>query len=167
MAKMFVANCTAQIQEFMYRLPETAAPRMQPIPIGGQIQISGDLSPAAVEAIVDHHAMYGMIAVDEIDRTRPFFGICYALDRQIPVDKIRRGIAHNLGVLEDRGQEIREAAAVGAAELIDGARPGLKGLEMSVSELDAKNGKTGEFAEGIRVDKSAPPPSGKQRRKGK
>lgn len=162
MSKMYVANCTQQIQVFMYRLPESSRPFSQEIPIGGQIMVAGiggndDLGTQDVDAIVKQHEKYGMIKVDEIDRTRPFVGTCYSLDRQISVDKIRRGLEHNREVLIERGDEIQRHAAVGISNKIDQDMPGLKGLEVQAIELDnPKTGHTGEMSSAIRVDPNAP-----------
>lgn len=161
MPKMFVANCTHQIQVFIYRLPESKRSFTQEIPIGGQVQLTGlgggELSTKDVESIVRQQAKYGMVDVHEIDRRKPFFGTCFSLDKPIHVDKIRNAIEHNRGILDARGREIRQLAAVGVSAKIEQDIPGLKGLELETMELDnPKTGYTGEFSDAVRVDPTAP-----------
>jgi hypothetical protein len=149
--KMYVANCSSQNVEFNYRLPEVPSPRMQPIPIGRQIQISGTLSSPDVEAIIAQHAIYGLVHVSEIDRTRPFVGLCWS-EKPISVDKVKRMWLHNQGVLAERGKEQRQAAAVATQEHIEDKTPGsLKALEMSVEEVPTEGKPEPDFSEGVRV----------------
>lgn len=161
MPKMYVANCTQQIQIFMYRLPELNRPFTQEIPIGGQVQVAGlaggELSTLDVEAIVRQYSKYGLVEVSEIDRRKPFVGVCYSLDRPVTVSAIQKALEHNIGILDAQGREIRQLAAVGVNQRIEQEMPGLRGLEVQAIELDnPKTGKTGEFADAIRVDPEAP-----------
>ena len=95
MGKMYVANCTSQVQDFQYRLPESGKVFKQTIPIGQQIQVSGDLNVLHIQAIIEQHAKYSMVAVHEIDRTKPFIGLCYNLDKPVDMEKVRRALVHN------------------------------------------------------------------------
>ena len=150
--KMYVANCTQQVQNFIYRLPETAGTRQQEIGIGSQIQISGDLNQKQIDAIVAQHSIYGMIRADEVDRTRAFVGICYAVDRKVDVDSIRRAAIHNQDVLQERGKQLRAEAAIAAHNKINEEDPGnpLKQLDVQITE-EAKDGKEPEVNEGVTV----------------
>ena len=153
--KLYIANCTQQVQSFMYRVPETPAPRMQPIGIGQQIQISGDLSQFDIDAIVEQHSRYGLVAVDAIDRTRPFIGVCYSVDKHVPVDKIKRALEHNESVLIERGRVMRQEAAVALNNSLEEQTDGLKNLELTVQEEypDKHSGDGPVIAEGIRVQR--------------
>jgi hypothetical protein len=166
--KMFIANCTKQAQDFFYRLPGTPSPRSQHIPIGGQIQISGTLSTPDIDAIIEQHGKYGLVSVDEVDRTKPFFGTCYSIDRPVSVDKLRRAVAHNSVVLTERGVEMRREAAIAVNQAVENASPTLEALEMSVVEEKSGDGPEHEqIAEGVRVEslgKDGKPKSSKNRR---
>lgn len=159
MPKLFVANTTFQNVDFQYRLRESLKIYQQMIPIGGQIQISGDLSTPDIDYVVHQHAMYGMVRVDEIDRTKPFIGLCYDVDRRIDVEKMRRALAHNQEVLADRGKTIRQEAAMAVESAVEGQNVGLTGVEFTIEE-EAKDGKDKEVSETIRVDRHAPPMTG-------
>lgn len=165
MTKMFVANCTRQVQDFSYYLPESRAPRVQPIPVGGQIRISGELTPMDVEAIVKQHAKYGLVSAAEINRTKVFIGLCFSLDKPVPIDTMRQVLTSNVVVLRERGRIIREEAAVAVNNALSEENPSLTSLEMSVVE-DRKDGGTPEVAEGVRVAHEAPgstpPPEGRR-----
>jgi len=154
--KMYIANCTNQVQDFMYRIPENTKLMKQIISIGGQIQIPGELSTTDIDSIVAQHSKYGFVRVDEIDRTKPFFGLCYSVDKKVDMDKVRRAIVHNQEVLVERGKELRKEAAVAVNNAVEEQTGGLNSLEMSIEEID-KEGKDSEINEKIRVDRSADP----------
>ena len=163
--KLYIGNCTKQVQDFTYRIPGTASQRVQRIEIGSQIRISSDLSTPEIQSIVDQHHKYGLVAVGDIDRTKPFIGMCYSVDTPITVEKLRRAFAHNADVLNERGRELRQEAAVAVNHHIEQAAgengPAVKSLEMTVQE---ENPGTIEdhpaINEGVRVMRDAPPPSG-------
>lgn len=166
--KMYIANCSKQAQDFIYRLPEQPGTRLQRIEIGQQIQVSGDLSQKDVDAVVAQHAKYGFPRADEIDRTKPFFGVCWQVDRPVSVEKLRRAITHNDEVLEERGRELRQEAAVaihgGVEQSVDGTGAALKSVEVSVQEEKPGTGDDHQLmSEGVRVDKNADP--GKTKKK--
>lgn len=139
--KMYVANCTQQVQDFAYRIPGTNGTRRQEIKIGGQILIAGHetLGRPEIDAIVAQHARYGMIAVEDIDRTKPFAGLCYSVDKPVPVEKLRRVLVHNTEVLVERGRTIRQETAVAMnSALAESAAGAPSELEVQVEEVPAK-----------------------------
>jgi hypothetical protein len=149
---MYIANCSSQNVDFIYRMPRTPAPRMQNIPIGRQIKISGDLQAPDIEMILKQHAKYGLIHVSEIDRTRPYAGMCWS-EKPISVERLKRQWLHNQGVLAERGKTQRQQAAVATMEQINESSGGnaLKALEMSVEEVPTEGKPDTDFAEGVRV----------------
>jgi len=150
---MFIANCTMQVQDFQYRTPESQKIRQQMIPILGQVQLSGDLNTPEIDFIVEQHAPYGLVHVKDVDRTKPFVGTCYDVDKRIDVEKIRVAHAHNQEVLTERGKEIRKEAAVVINDSLEKESKDLLGLELSIVE-DTKTGKDVEVNERIKVDRT-------------
>lgn len=160
---LFIANCTKQKYDLHYRLPEVNGPRHQMALPGGQVKIAGDLSTPQIEALVKQlsHTV-GMVHVDDINRVKPFVGLCYS-DKKIKVDVIMRAFEHNDEVLTNRGQEIRRTVAVAMSDslkrsLEDSQIPETLGeLEVTASEID-RSGKPvdGGVREGIVVSKNAP-----------
>jgi len=134
--KMYIANCTPQVQDFHYRLPENAKLLKQTIPLGQQIQIPGDLTQFDIDAIIEQHSRYGMVRVGEIDRTKAFIGVCYDIDRKVDMDRVRNAIEHNYEVLEERGKIIRQEAAVAVNNSIEEQTGGgLNALEARIEEV--------------------------------
>lgn len=116
---MFIGNATKQIQDFVYRLAENPSTMRQTIPIGGQVQISGDLNMPQIDTIIAQHARYGMRKSDELDRTKPFVGLLYSIDRPIPAMRLTQAMEHNDNVLTQRGEETREQIAVASSNAIE------------------------------------------------
>lgn len=157
--KMFIANCTQQAQDFVYRVPESTAPRMQRIEIGSYIQISGDLNQPQITAIVRQKAPYGLVAAEDIDREKDFIGLFFTVDRHPSLTKMQEVISHNVGVMTERGRKLRQEAAVATSAAIESELPpgSLKQLEMTVVEDRRGNGPNAtdpEFAEGVIVDRA-------------
>lgn len=176
MTKLYIANAKVQTEEFTYRVPDGPAvpgqtrsgPRVQQIPTGKQVEISGDLSTAQVDAIIDQHRPYGLIGVDEVDRTRAYSGLVYSIDKPVSPARIQQLMGNNLDVLEERGRESRELAAVQTSNEIEETMqtermPGaLKNLEMEVVEQrDQRSNGPEMIPERTRVtrDENAPPRS--------
>ena len=161
--KLYVANTTQQVQDFQYRMPDSLKIYKQTIAIGGQIQVPGDISTADIDFIVEQHAIYGMVDVKDIDRTKPYIGLCYSVDKHVNVERVKYALIHNNEVLVERGREIRKEAAVSVNNIIEEKTGGANSLEMSVEEIETK-GKDTEVNEKIRVSRSeAPTPSTKRR----
>lgn len=167
MGKMYIANCTNQRQEFIYRVPEVSAPRHQAIEIGRQTQLSGDLSPKDIEFILRQHEKYGLVKVSEIDRRRPFTGMCWD-EKPIHVSKVKTLWQHNQGVLTQMGKDNRQAAAVAANNAVEEQTPGaLKSLELSVEEVATDKTPSPDFADGVRVTQDPAETNGRGFSKGK
>lgn len=138
--KMYVGNCTQQVQSFQYRVPEQSGVRMQQIEIGSQTQLSGDLNQKQIDSIVEQHARYGMVREDEIDRTKKFSGLVYQIDR--PITKVKLGylIDVNQKALTKIGEENRKNAAVAISSDLEKAAPGATSVELEVVEDEKQGG---------------------------
>jgi hypothetical protein len=168
--RVFVGNATKQILKFSYRAPGKGV-RTQDVPIGGQVILSGDLTPEEVECALSQNAKYGLIDVKEIDRSKAFIGMCYSLDRPISLSYLQRALDQNHNVLVERGKEIRTNAAIAVnqgleTELAESGLGRVANLEMSVIEEDSPKRPVDAgpmISEGVRVSHDAPehpsPPS--------
>lgn len=136
--KMFVANGTRQHINFMYRLPETNKTREQTIRVGEQIQVSGDLNQVDIDSIIAQHAVYGLVRSDEIDRKGQKPTMCYQLDKPIHPSVIKRLEMINQGILDQRGAEARQNAAIVMANELGAdmqrKQSNLSGFEVDVVE---------------------------------
>ncbi|MEJ0017529.1 MAG: hypothetical protein WDN25_13380 [Acetobacteraceae bacterium] len=135
---LYVANCSKQRVDFAYRVPEEiGAPRRQQIERGAQIMVfKRDLGLPAAKAIIAQHERYGIVPLDEIDRCKPFIGLCYSFDKPIPVDAIMRADEHNTGALEIASAESRVATAAALHQMlersVEGAPTQLDSVEIEV-----------------------------------
>ena len=172
--KLYVANCSKLHDHlFIYRVLEGRDPVRQFIEKGGQTQISGDHSREGIDYIIAQYRKYGIVAVEDIDRTKPFLGFAYSIDRPISAAKLQTAIIHNDAVLIERGRQNRQEAALTISEQTarfsqDNRLPGVRNLEMSVTE-DRRDGGNPAVNEGVRV-RTQPAgdqaPAGRKRRAG-
>jgi hypothetical protein len=151
--KMFIANGTHQNIDFQYRVPEYKNYRQQNIPIGGQIRISGELSPKDVEAIIATHEIYGMVEASKIADFRGWhIPYIYAIGEPISAGVIAELVAHNRIVDTEMGIKYRQEAAVALDGLIkDNTKDSkVNQIETAIEEIDTKR-KDPEIFEKIRV----------------
>lgn len=156
MSKLYIANLTRQNYEIHYRLPND--PRKQPyaklIPRGGQGVLNHELSAFEISKIIEGQEKYGLIDVKDIDRTKAFTGVCYSIDKEISAAAIEKGIYHNDEVLGQRGQEIREHAAIAINAAMEQTldeqelNVKVKSLEIEVSEV------SGSYEDGDRLEQT-------------
>lgn len=163
--KMYVGNCTRQSNDFQYRMPGEANSqrdrggnlRFQRIEPLSYLQLSGELSSDEIDYIVAQHDAYGLIHVSEINRARPYIGLCWDT-KPINVQALREAITHNQEVLEQRGRDIRKEAAVALNTSLeqDEQMGDLKKLTIEVKEDRAGSMEHDPFAETIQVSRDVP-----------
>lgn len=140
--KLFIANCTKQNIDFQYRLPESARIFQRLINIGQQERIHSDnLTVEEIDHIVKQHAPYGLVRVDEIDRTKSFIGMCYSIDKEVNMQRVMSALAHNDDVLEERGRITRQESAVALNNSLEQATQGqakLHHTEVAIQEETPK-----------------------------
>jgi len=140
MAKLYIANCTKQVQDFLFKIPEQTVinPYKVSIPIGGQALIYKDTTHDILDFIVEQHLKYGLLPVSEIDRSKDFIGMCFQFDKPIDVDKIKIAMSHNDNQAELRSYEQRKIAAMALSNRIDetlvGSEDKLNSIEMEITE---------------------------------
>lgn len=106
--KLYIANCTKQHADFVYRIPETGKMTQQHIQAGQQILVYKDCPKHELEAIIAQHTGYGLVSAKDVKRTHAFIGMCYSFDTPVDVETVMIAAEHNDEVLEERGQTIRE-----------------------------------------------------------
>lgn len=165
MPELYIANCTNQVNLFQYRMPEERMPRQMQIEPGSQAKIphfrGGAPTVEEVKLIVEQHEVYGLVKVDEIDRTKPYVGLCYS-NKEIPVDTIMKAHEHNHDVLVRQGVKTREESAVRAniAAEKTAEQTGLKvlGTDVTIAEQDPKDGGKPEVNEEYRLQRDGKKP---------
>lgn len=156
--KLFLGNASKQRHAFTFNPPDAddgQNKRARP-PITQFIQplhiepLSGDWTKAQLEAIIDQHRAYGFIDISEIDRTKAFTGMCYAVDKSFSRERLVELMTANLVALDKRGREMRELAAVAANNSIERdmqehGMPGkLSTMEFEVEEVRSVHSNTEE-----------------------
>lgn len=142
MPTLYVANCTKQSCDFVYRAPdEKKTLRRQMIRAGAQEVIyNKDATLQDIEGIVSQHTRYGMVRVSEIDRHTPFLGLCYDIDRPIKAETYMRAQDHNADVLQRQSRDARVLTATALHDAISragGTEIGIKGLQVGTTEETA------------------------------
>lgn len=159
MAKLYIANCTRQRHEFIYRAPEQKNPVTQVIDIGQQIMVWKDAPKDELNNIVEQHEHYGLINVANIDRSKFFVGMCYQFDKPIDVNKIMYTVENNDTVLEERALKARKQAATVIShslnQVAQDAGNALGNVDVEIKEL-AQPGKEANFSETITVQRGRP-----------
>jgi hypothetical protein len=178
--KLFIANAKQQTESFTYRVPDgdpmrgmsVGSPRTQPIPTGQQIQVAGDLTSAQIEAVVEQHRPYGLIDVSELNGIRTYAGLVFSIDKPVPDSRIMQLMGSNIGVLEEKGREMREMAAIATnqdieSNMADQQMPGrITNLEMEVvEERNAKSTGPEMVPQRIRVTRNDDQPQKTGQRK--
>jgi hypothetical protein len=170
--KLFIANCKSQREAFSYRVGENGQLISQDIPAGGQIQIYRDADEATLRAIVEQHRKYGLIAVADIDRTKPFINLCYQFDKSITQNQIKYGIEHNSEVLAEVGRERRDQSAVAIGSNIErvaeeAGHSRVNSITLEVQEEKAIGDTSAGINEVIHVDKQQGQKPGAKRKAGR
>jgi hypothetical protein len=139
--RMFIANGTHQNIDFQYRLPEYKTYRMQTIPIGGQIRISGELNEKQIDIIAQFHASYGMVRSNELSTFSGYYiPYIYSIDEPISEETIVELIVHNREVNKVNGEKLRAEAAVAVNAMIEeNAGEKLTSFEFEITEKPMKD----------------------------
>lgn len=121
MSKMYVANATRQRVEFFYRLPGQEKRRQQTIQPLSQVLLADDLTASEIDHVRKDHEKYGFINVDEVTQSRHprgYYGLCYSIDKPVSSARIEALMRGNYVILDQRGKELRQTAAIASnAEL--------------------------------------------------
>jgi len=159
--KLYIGNASRQVHHFAYVVPELG-PRTQTVPIGGQVQLVGELNSQQIDAIVGQHRKYGLMEADKIDARTPFVGICFSVDRPISQKHLQIAMDYNMRRLAARGTEIRKLAAITQHNILEEAvakndLANLANVEITIQE-DNHDGRDARapVSDGIILDRSAP-----------
>lgn len=87
MPTLFVANTTKQRHVFLWKRPEMQNYARNTIEAGQQIRIT-DLSTEDIDAIVQHHSLYGLKDARQLSRRKGFTGLCYSVDEEVKIDEM-------------------------------------------------------------------------------
>ena len=136
MPRLFIANCTKQHHDFVYRVPETMQLKSQLIRAGEQAWIANtEFTSDWIEKIVKDHRRYGLVHATEVKNARTFVGLCYMVDKPMTLDAILNGFAVNDEVLEERAEERRERVA---SEAVAGIQSTMRTMGVNVPQAEVE-----------------------------
>lgn len=152
---LYIANTSKQIFEFHFRLPEKRQTVVVKIRPGQQENIYPQGSRDVHEYIVEQHRVYGLLPVNEIDRTKAFVGQCYQFDKPIQVDRLMSNFQRNDEWMNEQALERRKEAAAATSlnmdKLAQESDSEVVALEIDVVE-QRRAGSDDGVAERIEID---------------
>lgn len=92
--KLYIANTTKQRHIFSFRTLETGRLRQIPISHGSQMLVL-DGSSEEVDAVIQHHQIYGLVDATKIDQSKQFVGLCYSINKAVPASVIEKALRDN------------------------------------------------------------------------
>src|ERR1700740_2918007 len=142
MSKLFIANCTMQVQRVMYRLDvnddgvlvqnsNMRAAKHQDVPVGRQVSLGGDMTGPQIQYIVDQLSKFGLCGT--VDRNRlPSAVVPYlfSIDKPVSENDIRAVFAHNKGALKMDGETRLQQSAIAATQVL----PDAAAMDISVEQ---------------------------------
>lgn len=151
--KLYIANGTHQNIDFMYRLPEYKSYRTQTIEVGKQIKISGELTPAQIDLIIQFHMKYGMIKFSEINDFKGFhIPYVYRVDEPIAQDTIEGLIIQNREYSKAEAKRLRAEAAITVnTQIEDALESKISNFQFEIEEKPDKNRDVSTEAETISI----------------
>lgn len=154
--KMYVANPTHQDHEFTYRMIEGRSVIRQPIPSGGQIRLTKEMSSEDIDYVTNHHAKYGLVRVDEVNSTRGYISLLYSIDKPINAVLIMRVHERNKSALDETGKKLRRDAAIATQAQVsktfkEEGLPDIKAMEFEIVEEERKDAPSPTINEIIRA----------------
>ncbi|HFP9395745.1 TPA: hypothetical protein ACHOZE_004444 [Raoultella ornithinolytica] len=154
--KLYIANTTKQRHIFTFRTLETGRLRQIPIEHGSQMMVL-DGSTDEVEAIIQHHQVYGLVDSTKIDQSQSFVGLCYSINKPVSASVIEKTIRDNDGHLTRGAHTLRQASLMALDNSLRDSGTGYDGdLEFSVEQTKGRedNDDTPTVSETIATPKS-------------
>ncbi|EAA8413880.1 hypothetical protein HU47_15095 [Salmonella enterica subsp. enterica serovar Abaetetuba] len=134
--KLYIANTTKQRHIFTYRKLETGRLVQIPIEHGAQMMVL-DGSTEEVDAVIQHHRVYGLVDSTKIDQSKDFVGLCYSINKPVSAAVIEKTIRDNDVHLTRNAHNLRQASVAALDSALRDSGTGYSG-EMEVSAEQAK-----------------------------
>lgn len=157
--KLYIANCSRQTHNFIYKLPERTQQYGQPVRAGEQIIIENNAD--VIRHIIDQHAPYGFLAADKLAKN--FSGICYSIDKEVSLARFKDGADQKTENLENLSKDILAAGALAMDQTVDNevmktgvvSGPSEKGVEIEITgeAVNKDQDNAPSFNTTVKVDK--------------
>lgn len=138
--KLYIANTTKQRNIFTFRTLETGRLRQIPIEHGSQMMVLDKASTEEVEAVIQHHQIYGLVDYSKIDQSQAFVGLCYSINKPVPASVIEKTIRDNDGHLTRGAHNLRQASIMALDSKLRESGTGYDGeMEFSVEQAKGRD----------------------------
>lgn len=136
--KLYIANTTKQRHIFTFRTLETGRLRQIPIDHGAQMIVL-DGSTEELEAVIQHHQIYGLVDSSKIDQSQSFVGLCYSVGKPVSASVIEKTIRDNDGHLTRGAHNLRQASIMALDNSLRESGTGYDGeMEFSVEQAKGR-----------------------------
>lgn len=137
--KLYIANTSKQRHTFAFRVLETGRLRQIPIEHGSQMLVLDNASSDQVEAVIQHHAVYGLINASNIDQSTAFVGLCYSIDKPVISSVIEKAIRDNDNHLSRGAHQTRQASLAALDKTLSENGSGYAGeMEFTVEQAKSR-----------------------------
>lgn len=136
--KLYIANTTKQRHIFSFRTLETGRLRQIPIAHGSQMLVL-DGSSEEVDAVIQHHQIYGLVDATKIDQSKQFVGLCYSINKAVPASVIEKALRDNDEHLTRNSHGRRQASVAAMDSTLRDSGTGYNGdMEFSVEQTKGR-----------------------------
>lgn len=136
--KLYIANTTKQRHIFSFRTLETGRLRQIPIAHGSQMLVL-DGSSEEVDAVIQHHQIYGLVDAIKIDQSKQFVGLCYSINKAVPASVIEKALRDNDEHLTRNSHGRRQASVAAMDSTLRDSGTGYNGdMEFSVEQTKGR-----------------------------
>ncbi|WP_336194995.1 hypothetical protein [Hafnia paralvei] len=136
--KLYIANTTKQRHIFSFRTLETGRLRQIPIAHGSQMLVL-DGSSEEVDAVIQHHQIYGLVDATKIDQSKQFVGLCYSVNKAVPASVIEKALRDNDEHLTRNSHGRRQASVAAMDSTLRDSGTGYNGdMEFSVEQTKGR-----------------------------
>lgn len=137
--KLYIANTTKQRHIFTFRVLESGRLRQIPIAHGSQVMVH-EGSTEELNAIISHHAVYGLVDASKIDQNKDFIGLCYSIDKPVPAKLIEKALRDNDNFLTRNAHNRRQASVAALDSSLRESGTGYSGdMEISAEQMKGRD----------------------------
>lgn len=137
--KLYIANTTKQRHIFTFRVFESGRLRQIPITHGSQMMVH-EGSTEELNAIISHHAVYGLVDASKIDQNKDFIGLCYSIDKPVPAKLIEKALRDNDNFLTRNAHNRRQASVAALDSSLRESGTGYSGdMEISAEQTKGRD----------------------------
>lgn len=137
--KLYIANTTKQRHIFTFRVLESGRLRQIPINHGSQMMVH-EGSTEELNAIISHHAVYGLVDASKIDQNKDFIGLCYSIDKPVPAKLIEKALRDNDNFLTRNAHNRRQASVAALDSSLRESGTGYSGnMEISAEQTKGRD----------------------------